>query len=148
LGGIPLPQLIDHIKEDMITEGLNNEIKITYDIVRNRYNEMIEKNIIYQGFGLDMGKIGYELSFCLLKNVEIYRLMKTFTQFNVVSALAYLQNGSYLFHLQYPKGRYSDIVKILNEYDPSNKMFIVIYTHHNRVLPHPYFFKKKSKIQK
>lgn len=144
LGGISLPQLIDHIQDDMITEGLNNKIKITYDIVRNRYNEMVDKNIIYQGFGLDMRKLEYELSFCLLKDVEIYRLMKTFAQFNIVSAVAYLENDSYLLHLQYPKEKYLEIVKILNEYDPSNKMFATINIHHNRVLPHPYFFKKEK----
>jgi hypothetical protein len=148
LGGISLPQLIDCIKDDMINEGLNNEIKITYDVVRNRYNEMLEKNIIYQGFGLDMHKIGYELSFCLLKDVEIYRLMKTFAHFNIVSALAYLEDSSYLLHLQYPKEKYPDIVKILNEYDPLNKMFMAIKVHSNRVLPHPFFFKKmKEKLE-
>ena len=131
----------------MVDEGLNN-IKITYDIVRNRYNEMSEKNIIYQGYGLDMLKLDYELSFCLLKNVEIYRLMKTFAQFNIVSALAYLEDGSYLLHLQYPKEKYSEIVKIFNEYDPFNKMFIEIKVHNNRVLPYPYFLKKmKEKLE-
>jgi len=144
LGGISLPQLIDHIQNDMITEELNNKIKITYDIVRNRYNEMVNKNIIYQGFGLDMRKLEYELSFCLLKDVEIYRLMKAFAQFNIVSAVAYLEDDSYLLHLQYPKEKYLEIVKILNEYDPSNKMFATINIHHNRALPHPYFFTKEK----
>ncbi len=145
LSEINLWKLVDIIRDDMESEGL--KVDVTYDMVRNRYNEMVEKHIIYPGFGLDMRKLDYILSFCLIKKDEIYRIMKTFSHFNIITALAYTQDDRYLLHLQYPKDREIEIFQILNFLDHENEVFKIIEVHNNRALPHDYYFEKAVPIQ-
>jgi hypothetical protein len=143
LGEVNLSRFVEMIKEDMEGEGLADEVDVTYDIVRNRYIEMMKKNIIYPGFGLDMREFGYVLSFCWIEKDEIYRIMKTFGHFNIVTALAYTERNKYLLHLQYPKDEEIEIFQILNTLDPENETFKVLKVHDNRTLPHQYYFRKE-----
>ena len=143
LSEINLSRLVEMIKYDVEDEGLADTVDVTYDIVRNRYNEMLKKNIIYPGFGIEMRQLGYVLSFCWIKADEIYRIMKTFANFDIVTALAYTEKDKYLLHLQYPKNKEIEIFQILNELDPENEVFKVLEVHDNRVLPHPYYFEKE-----
>lgn len=143
LSEINLWKLVDIIKYDMENEGLADVVDVTYDIVRNRYNEMLERNIIYPGFGLDMRKFDYVLSFCLIRTDEIYRIMKTFSHFNVVSALAHLEDNRYLLHLQYPKDKEIEVFHILNYLDSESEVFKILEVHNNRVLPHGYYFERE-----
>ncbi|MGD2247576.1 MAG: hypothetical protein PVF58_04160 [Candidatus Methanofastidiosia archaeon] len=145
LNEINLSKLVDIIQDDMKQEELEEKIDVSYDIVRNRYIEMVERTIIYPGFGLDMMKFDYTLSFCLIKKDEIYRIMKAFSQFNIVTALAYTENDKYLLHLQYPKDKENDIFQILNYLDPQNETFKIVEVHNNRVIPHEYYFEKEKK---
>lgn len=137
---INLRKLVRLIREDMKDEGLADSIDVTYDIVRNRYNEMLEKNIIYLGFALEMRRLGYVLSFCWIGNSEIYRIMKAFSHFNVITALAYNHHNRYLLHLQYPIDKENVILKILDQLDLNNETFKALTVHCNRVLPYPYYF--------
>ena len=109
---IGLSKLVDMITED-IQEELGGKVDVTYDIVRNRYNDMRKKNIIYPGLGLDMRKFDYVLAFCWIKSNEIYQTMKTFAHFNVVTALAFTKDDRYLLHLQYPGDEEIEIRKCL-----------------------------------
>jgi hypothetical protein len=145
LSDINISRFVEMIGDDMKVEGLADSIEVTYDIVRNRYNEMLKKNIIYPGFGLEMRQLDYILSFCWTKSDEIYRIMKTFADFNIVSALAYTDSNRYLLHLQYPRDEEIEIFQILNNIDHENEVFKVIEVHDNRVLPHPYYFEKERK---
>ena len=140
---VNLWKFVEIIKEDMREEKLVDAVDVTYDIVRSRYNEMLKKNIIYPGFGLDMRKFGYVLSFCWIKYEEIYRVLKTFSDFNIISALAYTQNNRYLLHLQYPREKELEVFRILNSLDHGNEVFKVLEVHANRTLPFSYFFKKE-----
>ncbi len=135
-------KLVEIIKEDMEVEKLSTDV--TYDIVRNRYNEMLKKNIIYPGFGIQMRRLGYILSFCWINSKEIYRIIKAFSHFNVVCALAYTQTkNKYLLHLQYPGNKEIEIFDILNYLDPQNEIFKVFRVQDNNTLPHPYYFEKE-----
>jgi hypothetical protein len=147
LDEINLSRLVNIIQDDIEYEGLQKVVEVTYDIVRNRYNEMLERNIIYPGFGPDMRKFDYALSFCLIKKDEIYRIMKTFSQFNIVTALAYTENDKYLLHLQYPKDKEIAIFQILNHLDPQNEVFEIVEVHNNRVVPHEYYFVKEKEYK-
>ncbi|MGD2247571.1 MAG: hypothetical protein PVF58_04135 [Candidatus Methanofastidiosia archaeon] len=144
LGEINLSKLVDIIQDDMKQEELEEKIDVSYDIVRNRYIEMVERSIIYPGFGLDMMKFDYTLSFCLIKKDEIYRIMKAFSQFSIVTALAYTENDN-LLHLQYPKDKENDIFQILNYLDAQNEVLKIIKVHNNRAIPHYYYFHKERK---
>jgi hypothetical protein len=145
LSGVNLSNLVDIINDDMKESRLAGLVDVTYDIVRNRYNEMWEKHIIYPGFGLDMRKLGYMLSFVWIETDEIYRIMKAFGEFNVVSGLAYTKRNKYLLHLQYPKYKDKEIFYILNDIDNENEVFEVLEVHNNRAVPHPYYFEKEKK---
>ncbi|MBU7009333.1 MAG: hypothetical protein HXS46_01480 [Theionarchaea archaeon] len=142
---ICLSKFVEMIEEDIKEEGLADEAEVTYDIVRNRYNDMVKKNIIYPGFGLDMRELGYVLSFCWIKRDEIYRIMKTFAEFNIVSALAYTEKDRYLLHLQYLKDKEIEIFQILNRIDHENEVFKVLKVHDNRTISHQYYFEKERK---
>ena len=141
LTGINFSKLVDIITDD-IREELGGTVDVTYDIVRNRYNDMHKKHVVYPGFGLDMRKLGYTLSFCWIKTKEIYRVIRTFSQFNVICALAYA-NNKHLLHLQYPKNKEIDVFDIFNDLDPENEVFRILKVHNNRLLPHPYYFEKE-----
>ncbi len=143
LSEINLLKLVELIREDIKEEGLADTVEVTYDIVRNRYNEMVRKNIIYPGFGLEMRELNYVLTFCWIKSNEIYQTIKTFADFNIVTALAYTQGDKYLLHLQYPKDKEIEIFHILNNLDPENEVFKVLTVHNNRVVPHPYYFERE-----
>jgi hypothetical protein len=144
LSEVNLSNLVDVIKEDMEDSGLTGSVDVTYDIVRNRYNEMWKKHIIYPGFGLEMRKLGYMLSFVWIKTDEIYRIMKTFGEFNIISGLAYTKKKKYLLHLQYPKNKEKEIFYILSDIDNENEVFEVLDVHNNRAVPHPYYFEKEK----
>jgi hypothetical protein len=142
-GEVNLSRLVDIIKDDMKAEGLEDKVDITYDIVRNRYNDMIEKNIIYPGFGLDMRPLGYILSFCWIKKDEIYSIMKSFANFNVVTGLAYTEGDKYLLHLQFLKEKEIEILQILDNIDHENEVFKVLEVHDNITVPYEYYFEKE-----
>jgi hypothetical protein len=145
LNDINFSRLVDIIKDDIEVEGLK-DTNVTYDIVRNRYNEMLEKNIIYPGFGIQMKEFGYVLSFCWINSKEIYRIIKTFSHFNVICALAYTQTkNKYLLHLQYPRNKEMAVFDILNDVDSQNEVFKILKVHDNNILPHPYYFGKEKR---
>ncbi|MBU7024359.1 MAG: hypothetical protein HXS40_09355 [Theionarchaea archaeon] len=149
LNEVNLFNLMEVIKDGVKAEGLIDTVDVTYDIVRNRYNEMWEKHIIYPGFGLEMRKLGYTLSFIWITTDEIYRIMKALGEFNIVSGLAYTKRNRYLLHLQYPKDTETDIFYILNGIDNENEIFEVLKVHNNRAVPFPYYFEKeKRKIRR
>lgn len=145
---INLRKLVKLIREDMKDEGLADSIDVTYDIVRNKYNAMLEKNIIYPGFALEMRRLGYVLSFCWIENSEIYRIMKAFSHFNVITALAYNHDNRHLLHLQYPINRENVILRILDQLDLNNETFKVLTVHCNRVLPYPYYLDREREKNK
>ena len=70
-----------------------------------------------------MRKFDYVLSFCLIRKIEIYQIMRTFSHFNVISALAYLEDNRYLLHLQYPKDKEIEVFHILNDLDFESEVF-------------------------
>ncbi|MBU7047495.1 MAG: hypothetical protein HXS54_13760 [Theionarchaea archaeon] len=144
LGEINLSRLVEIIKDDIKAEGLEDKVDATYDIVRNRYNDMVEKNIIYPGFGLDMRKLEYILSFCWIKKDEIYRIMKSFANFNVVTGLAYTEGDKYLLHLQFFKEKEIEILQILDSIDHENEVFKVLEVHDNITVPYEYYFEKEK----
>ncbi|MGC1120437.1 MAG: hypothetical protein WBA22_05025 [Candidatus Methanofastidiosia archaeon] len=148
LSEVNLSNLVDLTNDDLKKNELLGLVDITYDIVRNRYNEMWEKHIIYPGFGLDMRELGYMLSFVWIETDEIYRIMKTFGEFNIISGLAYTKRDRYLLHLQYPKDKETDIFYILNEIDNENEVFEVLKVHNNRAVPQPYYFEKEKRKRK
>jgi DNA-binding Lrp family transcriptional regulator len=145
LSEVNLSNLAEVIKDDMKAEGLAEAVDVTYDIVRNRYNEMLEKHIIYPGFGLEMRRLGYTLSFVWISTNEIYRIMKAFGEFNIVSGLAYTKEDRYLLHLQYPRNKETEIFYILSSIDNQNEVFEVLKVHNNRAVPHPYYFEKEKR---
>jgi len=138
-------KLVYIIGDDIKEEGLLGKVDVTYDIVRNRYNEMIEKNIIYPGFGLEMRNLEYELCFCWIEHSEIYKIMKALGNYNIISAISYTKKDKYLLHIQYYKKTEEEVMKILNYLDPQNEVFKVLEIHNNRTIPYPYYFEKEKK---
>lgn len=106
---------------------------------------MLKKHVIYPGFGLDMRNFGYVLSFYWIKKDEVFRTMKTFANFNVVTALAFIKGDRHVLHLQYPKDKEIEIFQILDELESGNQVFKVLRVHNNRVLPHTHYFEKERR---
>lgn len=114
-----LPELAPGILTDRLEKDFKNiRIDVTYDDVKRRLEEMKQEEIIFPRNALYLNPLFYQSALVKIKSREIYKIMGTFNQFNMLTQLA-LTCDSEIFYLyiQYPFYQFSEVMEILDELD-------------------------------
>ncbi|MBU7028323.1 MAG: hypothetical protein HXS48_15430 [Theionarchaea archaeon] len=122
-----LPELTPGILTEKLDQDFKNHkgIEISYDKVRITLNRMKEEEVIFPRNALNFERLSYQAALVRIKTKEIYRIMGTFNEFNLLTRMALTpdQDTFYLF-IQYPFYQFPDAMEILAELDPTHKAYI------------------------
>ena len=122
-----LPELTPGDLTDRLKQDLEDfkEIDISYVNVRTRLNRMIKEKVIYPKNVLYMKPLAYQAAFVRIRTNEIYRIMGTFNEFNMLTRLALTQDSEVFYlYIQYPFYQFSEVMEILDELDSTHKAYI------------------------
>ncbi len=115
--------LTDHLEQDFREY---KEIEISYEKVRTILNRMKTDGIIFPRNALYLEPLLYRPILVKIRTGEVYRIMETFNQFNMFTSVALTRDPDafYLF-IQCPTYQFSDVMEILNELDPTHRMYMM-----------------------
>lgn len=123
-----LPELAPGTLTDKLEQDFKDhkEVDITYNNVRDTLNWMKEEEVIYPKNALYLKPLFYQSVLTKVKTKEIYRIMGTFNQFNMLTQMALTREPDlYYLFIQYPFYQFSEIMEILDEVDSTHKAYIL-----------------------
>ena len=123
-------EMIDELTPGVVLERLKNDkdddpLNITYENVRSTLNNMKENEVIIPKNALYFKPLSYQTALIRIKTNEIYRIMGSFNQFNMLTRMALTHDPNiYYFYIQYPSHQFPQVMEILSELDPDHKAYI------------------------
>lgn len=125
-------------------EEIGDLIDVKYSTVRNRFERLRKKNVIYPINPLDFVGISYVRVFCITAYDEIFRFMKTLNKLNIITAISFMEDRN-MIYIQCPYDKQHAIANIMCNLDRTCQIFFVTKMYVNRGLPYKYFLKKYEK---
>jgi hypothetical protein len=122
-----LPELTPGALTKKLEKEFKNqsEIKIKYEDIRKNLNMMIEKGVLFPKNALYFKPLSYQSTLLRIKTKEIYKIMDTFNQFNMLTRLALTEEqDTFYLYIQYPFHQFTDTMEILDKLDPDHKAYI------------------------
>jgi len=121
-----LPELTPGILTEHLEQDFKDyEIDISYERIRTTLNKMKQEEVIFPRNVLYFKPLSYQSALVKIKTKEIYRIMETFNQFNMLTRLALTRNPEIFYlYIQYPFYQFSGVMEILTELDPAHKTYI------------------------
>jgi len=121
-----LPELVPGILTDKLEQDFKDykEVDISYEKVRTTLNRMKEEEVIFPRNALYFKPLSYQSTLVRIRTKKIYKIMKTFNEFNMLTRLALARDPDVFFlYLQYPFYQFSEVMEILNQLDPDSKTY-------------------------
>ncbi len=115
--------LIDRLRQDFKD---HREIEINYENIRTTLKKMKEEEVIFPKNNLYLRPLSYQEALIRIKTKEIYKIMATFSRFNMLTNVALTLNPEifYLF-IQYPFHEVASVMEIFNELDPTHRTYVM-----------------------
>lgn len=129
-----------------IKEEIEDLIDVSYNLVKDRINILKEKNIIFPINPLFLKRLGYNALMSIINHQKIFRVVKTFSQFNIMSALCFISEEKYGLWLHYPHEHEKSILQILNNLDSHNETYLLSDALIRTTIPYKYFPNKARGI--
>ena len=122
-----LPDLTPGILTDKLEQDFKDyEIDVSYEKVKEMLNKMKEEKVIFPKNALYFEPLSYQSTLVKIKTNEIYRIMKTFNQFNMFTEMALTRSPeTFYLYIQYPFYQFSEVMEILTELDPTSRTYIL-----------------------
>ena len=124
-------ELLPELTAGMLTEKLEQdfkdykEIDINFERVRNTLNKMKEEEVIFPKNLLYLKPLSYQASLVKICSKEIYKVMGTFNEFNMLTRVALTnEKNIYYFYIQYPFYQFSEVMEILDKVNPAHRTYI------------------------
>lgn len=123
-------EIIDELTPGVIYERLKKDkdydpLHVTYEKVRSTLGIMKENEVLFPKNALYFKPLSYQAALIRIKTDEIYRIMGSFNQFNMLTRLALTRDPiTYYLYIQYPFHQFSQVMEILSELDPDHKAYI------------------------
>ena len=140
LGDINLKRYTKRMEEE-----IGDLIDVRYSTVRNHFQKLKRKNIIYPANPLDLTVISYIRAFFITSYDKIFKLLNTLSKLNIIVAVSFMENNKYLLYVYCPYDKYKDIANFLSNLDNDCQIFSVTNMFSNRGLPYKYYRKKYEK---
>ena len=125
-------------------EDIGNLIDVRYSTVRNRFERLKKKNIIFPRNPLDFSGISYVRIFCITAYDQIFRFMKTLDKLNIITAISFMEEKN-MIYVECPYDKQHTIANIMCNLDRTCQIFFVTKTYVNRGLPYRYYLRKYIK---
>lgn len=122
-----LPELTPGILTEKLEEDFKDhkEVEVSYDKVRTTLNRMKEEEVIFPKNALNFEPLSYQAALVRINTKEIYRIMATFNEFNMLTRMALTpEQGIFYLFIQYPFYQFPDVMEILTELDPTHTAYI------------------------
>ncbi|MBU7028224.1 MAG: hypothetical protein HXS48_14925 [Theionarchaea archaeon] len=123
-------QLLPELTPGILTQRLEQDFKdhgieINFDQVKAILNRMKKEGVIFARNPLHFEPLQYQASIVKISTKEIYRIMGTFSRFNMLTTLAFTRYPEIFYlYIQYPFYQLSDVMEILGRLDPTYKAYI------------------------
>lgn len=122
-----LPELTPGILTEKLEQDFRDykEIDVNYNRVRDKLNKMKSEEVIYPKNALYLKSLSYQSTLVKIETKEIYRILGTFNQFNMLTQLAMTRDSDifYVF-VQYPFHQFSEVMEIFDWLDPTHKTYV------------------------
>ena len=105
-----LPDLTPGILTEKLEQDFKDyeEIDISYDKVRTTLNKMKDEEVIFPKNALNLEPLSYQSALVRIEAKEIYRIMATFNEFNMLTRIALTpKKDTYYLFIQYPFYQFS-----------------------------------------
>jgi len=129
-----------------IEEEIGDLIDVSYHYIDAKLNILKENNILFPINPLFLEGINYDSLISFINHQEVYRVIKTFNQFNIITALCFTSEGKYGLWLHYPHDHEKSILQILNDLDPHHETYLLSDVLIRTTIPYKYFVDKRRGI--
>jgi hypothetical protein len=122
-----LPELTPGILTDKLEQDLKDypDITVTYERIRSKLNSMKDEGVIYPKNALYLKPLSYQSALVEINTKEIYRIMETFNQFNMLTQVALTKDPEkFYLNIQYPYYQLPDVMEIFARLDSTFKAYI------------------------
>ena len=122
-----LPDLTPGILTEKLEQDFKDykEVEISYEKVRNTLNKMKEEEVIFPKNALYFKPLSYQSSIVKIRTKDIYKIMGTFNQFNMLTEVAMTRDSDIFYlYIQYPFYQFPEVMEIFDELDPTHKAYI------------------------
>ena len=122
-----LPELKLRILTDRLEQDFNGikDINVSFGKVRAILNMMKEEEVIFPKNVLYLKPLFYQAAHIRIKTKEIYKIMKTFNKFNMLTRVAStLDPEVFYLYIQYPFYQFPGVMRVLGQLDPDRKTYI------------------------
>jgi hypothetical protein len=124
-------ELLPDLTLGILTDKLEKDFKgyaldVSYDNVKSTLDKMKQEKVIYPRNALYFKPLSYQSTLVKIETKEIYRIMKTFNQFNMFTEVALTRNSeTFYLYIQYPFYQFSEVMEVLTKIDPTSKAYIL-----------------------
>ncbi|MBU7045630.1 MAG: hypothetical protein HXS54_04270 [Theionarchaea archaeon] len=125
--GEKLPELTPGILTEKLEQDFKDhkEIEISYDKVRNILSRMKDEQVIFPKNALYFDPLSYQKVLVKIQTKEIYRIMETFNQFNMLTRMAKTRKPDIFYlYVQFPFYEFPDVMEIIAELDPTHEAYL------------------------
>jgi hypothetical protein len=125
-------ELLPDLTPGALTERLesdfksNKSIEVNYNKIRETLSKMKEEGVIFPKNMLWLKPLSYQRVLARVKTNEIYRIMKTFNNFNMLTQVALTKKiDEYYLFIEYPFHQFSEVLEILSKLDPNLETYVL-----------------------
>ncbi|MGC1123131.1 MAG: hypothetical protein WBA22_18770 [Candidatus Methanofastidiosia archaeon] len=125
-------ELLPDLTPGALTEKLkkdfkdNENIEVNYNRVRDTLNKMKDDGVIFPKNMLWLRPLSFQRTLARMRTDQIYRIMKTFNEFNMLTQLALTKEpDEYYLFVEYPFHQFSEILEILSSLDPDLEAYVM-----------------------
>ena len=129
----------------LMEEEIGNLVEVRYSTVRNHFQKLISKNIIYPVNPFNLTVISYIHTFFITSYDKIFKFLKAIGKLNIIAAVSFMENGNYLLYVHCPYDKHHDVANFLSNLDNDCQIFSVSNVFSNRGLPYKHYLRKYKK---
>jgi hypothetical protein len=124
-------EILPDLTPGVLTEKLQKDfegknIEIGYNKIRETLNKMKDEGVIFPKNMLWLKPLSYQRTLVRIKTNEIYRIMKGFNSFNMLTQLALTKKtDEYYLFVEYPFHQFSEVLEILSSLDPDLEAYVM-----------------------
>lgn len=122
-----LPELTAGILQEYLMQDFKDyeDVNTSYENIQDKLKRAKDEGVIFPRNALHLVPLFYQSALVRIETDEIYKIMGTFNQFNMLTRLALTESPRVFYlYIQYPFYQLPDVMEILNERDSHNKAYI------------------------
>jgi hypothetical protein len=126
-------------------DEIGDLVDVTYSKVRQKFQKMMETNVIYHINPLYFSEVSYVSFFVITEYKRIFKFIKALNRLNIISGVSYMKDGKHMLCIHCPYDTKNDIINFLCDLDRNSQIFSIVDFIVNRGIPYKYYLIKYEK---